>query len=137
MKGILILVSSLFIFSNTNAQWFWQNPLPQGNPLTSICFTDANTGWAVGTGGTIMKTTDGGSNWENQNRYDRFFDVIQHLGLLYHLRDPMLSLSQSRSCLRTGGHILIETGAVVNTDSSFMLFNNVPPEKQRIYKFDT
>ncbi len=67
MKKFLILFIYLFIISNTHAQWFWQNPLPQGNPLTSICFIDENTGWVVGTGGTIMKTTDGGAIWENQN----------------------------------------------------------------------
>ena len=28
--------------------WFWQNPLPQGNWLNDVSFTDANTGTAVG-----------------------------------------------------------------------------------------
>ena len=40
--------------------WFWQNPLPQGNRLNSVCFTDANTGTAVGSAGTILRTTTGG-----------------------------------------------------------------------------
>jgi tRNA (mo5U34)-methyltransferase len=30
---------------------------------------------------------------------DRRFDIVQHFGLLYHLRDPLLSLSQARSVL--------------------------------------
>ncbi|MCK4548296.1 MAG: hypothetical protein KAW17_12745, partial [Candidatus Eisenbacteria sp.] len=41
--------------------WFWQNPLPQGNSLSDVCFTDANTGTAVGAIGTILRTTDGGA----------------------------------------------------------------------------
>src|SRR5258707_2268162 len=41
--------------------WFWQNPLPQGNPLMAVSFVDANTGTAVGPDGTILRTTDGGS----------------------------------------------------------------------------
>ena len=72
-------------------------------------------------------------NWLDQKPYERMFDIVQHLGLLYHVRDPMTTLSQSRSCLRTGGYLLVETGAVVNDDSSYMLFNGVPPDKQRIY----
>jgi photosystem II stability/assembly factor-like uncharacterized protein/putative cell wall-binding protein len=43
--------------------WSWQNPLPQGNYLRSVDFTDADTGWAVGDGGTILRTTDGGVTW--------------------------------------------------------------------------
>jgi hypothetical protein len=42
--------------------WFWQNPLPQGNWLNGVSFTDANTGTAVGSGGTILRTTDGGGD---------------------------------------------------------------------------
>ena len=65
MKRLLLIIC-LLLYSSINAQWFWQNPLPQGNPLPSIYFTDMNTGWAVSSGGTIIKTTDGGANWESQ-----------------------------------------------------------------------
>ena len=44
----------------------WQNPLPQGNGLRSVSFTDANTGTAVGYLGTILRTTDGGETWHQQ-----------------------------------------------------------------------
>ena len=44
-------------------QWTWQNPLPQGNDLTSVHFADANTGYSVGNSGTILKTIDGGVSW--------------------------------------------------------------------------
>ena len=58
----------VFIFCMTvSAQWFWQNPLPQGNRLRSVCFVDSQTGLAVGGNGTILKTTDGGDNWSSQN----------------------------------------------------------------------
>ncbi|UCD56149.1 MAG: hypothetical protein JSV16_09930, partial [Candidatus Hydrogenedentota bacterium] len=46
--------------------WVWQNPLPQGNTLRSVCFADANTGTAVGDCGTILRTTDGGATWVSQ-----------------------------------------------------------------------
>jgi len=47
--------------------WFWQNPLPQGNALNGVSFTDANTGTAVGEAGTIVRTTDGGETWVTQD----------------------------------------------------------------------
>ena len=31
--------------------------------LDSLHFVDSMIGWAVGSGGTIVKTTDGGANW--------------------------------------------------------------------------
>jgi len=42
------------------------NPSPQGNTITSISFVDTSTGWAVGGGGTVLKTTDGGDSWNAQ-----------------------------------------------------------------------
>ena len=60
------LLISFLLFSSLNAQegWFWQNPLPQGNPLLSVSFIDSETGCVVGNNGTFLKTIDGGSNWE-------------------------------------------------------------------------
>ena len=47
--------------------WFWQNPLPQGNPLNDVFVFDLNTAIAVGYLGTVIKTTDGGLNWDVQH----------------------------------------------------------------------
>jgi photosystem II stability/assembly factor-like uncharacterized protein len=46
--------------------WFWQNPLPQGNTLGRIDVVDANTMYAVGEAGTILRSTDGGVTWTIQ-----------------------------------------------------------------------
>jgi len=73
-------------------------------------------------------------DWRDQKPYDRLFDVVQHLGLLYHLRDPMLTLSQARSVVRSGGYLLMETAVVVGENDSFMVFNGVPPDKPHLYK---
>ncbi len=43
--------------------FYWQNPLPQGNSLNDIEVIDAVTAVAVGDHGTILKTTDGGASW--------------------------------------------------------------------------
>lgn len=64
MKTTFVIAFALLIFKGANAQgWEWLNPLPQGNFLSSVDFVDANTGYAVGGAGTILKTTDGGENW--------------------------------------------------------------------------
>ena len=34
--------------------------------LFGVSFSDANTGTAVGSGGTILRTTNGGTNWDTQ-----------------------------------------------------------------------
>lgn len=65
-------------------------------------------------------------NFDNEKPYDRMFDIVQHLGLLYHLRDPLLSISQARSCIKPGGTLLIETNVLMDTDESFMLYNGIP-----------
>ena len=49
---------------SSSREWVWQNPLPQGNTLQDFSFIDQNNGFAVGVGGTILKTTDAGKNWE-------------------------------------------------------------------------
>lgn len=53
------------------------------------------------------------------------FDIVQHLGLLYHLRDPMLSLAQSRSVIKDGGTLLLESFHRQD-DSCTMRFNFGP-----------
>lgn len=56
--------------------------------------------------------------WEPQR-----FDIIQHLGVLYHLRNPLLSLSECRKCIRKGGKLLLET-ATCNSDKLVARFNS-------------
>ena len=77
MKTLYISFLLLLTFSLTQAQWSWQNPLPQGNDLTSVNFIDANIGWAVGDLGAIIRTTDGGTNWISQSigTYNRLLSV--------------------------------------------------------------
>src|SRR6266567_567591 len=53
--------------THARTQWVWQNPLPQGNDLFGLSFTDANNGTAVGLHGTILRTTDGGQHWVIQS----------------------------------------------------------------------
>jgi SAM-dependent methyltransferase len=52
------------------------------------------------------------------------FDIVQHLGLLYHLRDPMMTISQARSVMKDDGYLLLETAVVIDDERSCMYFNN-------------
>ncbi len=56
---LLLLKSS----SHSQELWRWQNPLPQGNVLSDICFVDSMRGWAVGGSGTVLRTTNAGEQW--------------------------------------------------------------------------
>jgi len=64
--GKIFLQISVFILLTTQicvAQWFWQNPLPQGNHLYEVDYVNNNIAYAVGGGNTIIKSTDGGMSW--------------------------------------------------------------------------
>lgn len=50
----------------TSPSWVWQNPLPQGNPLSSVSCPSASTCIAVGSIGTILASSDGGASWQSQ-----------------------------------------------------------------------
>lgn len=72
MKKIITLFTIIIALAiNVNAQW---TLLTSGktNDFTSVYFTDANTGYVVGddngqgSGGMILKTTNGGSTWNTQ-----------------------------------------------------------------------
>src|SRR5512135_1053686 len=65
MKIFYTLIVALFVGNGAMAQWVPQTSNTMNN-LNSIYFTDVNTGYAVGTGGVIIKTMDGGTNWTMQ-----------------------------------------------------------------------
>ena len=59
---ILFCFHSISISQPVNG-WFYLNPIPCSNTLTSIQFTNSTTGYAVGLGNVIIKTSNGGQNW--------------------------------------------------------------------------
>lgn len=54
------------------------------------------------------------------------FDIIHHYGLLYHLRDPMLSLTQARNMLSDDGILILETAFIDDNSKSYMAFSGLP-----------
>ncbi len=66
MRNLSLLFIAILILQFTSlAQegWFWQNPLPQGNTFNDVWVFDENNAIAVGSYGTIFKTTDSGITW--------------------------------------------------------------------------
>jgi photosystem II stability/assembly factor-like uncharacterized protein len=66
MRFLLITFLFSVNISSIYAQsgWMWLNPRPQGNDLFSIQMINSSTGFAAGAAGTILKTTNGGADWE-------------------------------------------------------------------------
>ena len=63
----LTLIGSVLLgVRDAEADWFWQNPWPQGNDLRAVAVPDAATVFAV-SGGLVLKSTDGGGTWTIQN----------------------------------------------------------------------
>lgn len=104
-KIFLAAFLSLIIYSDIFPQWTQQSSgITQD--LSSIFFTDENTGWACGWSGKIIKTTNGGSNW-----------IEQSSGLTNQLWSLFFINSSTGWCSGDGGKILktINGGTTWNT----------------------
>jgi photosystem II stability/assembly factor-like uncharacterized protein len=62
MKKFYTILIALLVLNVAIAQWTQQNSSSPNN-LHSVFFTDANTGYAVGDSGTILKTNNAGTSW--------------------------------------------------------------------------
>ena len=59
-------VTSLACSGADGHGWCWQAPQPGAVALADAHFVDDQRGWAVGDGGTVLHTTDGGLSWQRQ-----------------------------------------------------------------------
>lgn len=57
------MVRGLDCSAPDSAGWCWQEPQPGATAMVDAHFIDADLGWAVGEGGTVLRTTDGGRRW--------------------------------------------------------------------------
>jgi photosystem II stability/assembly factor-like uncharacterized protein len=58
----LILLFGILLCNRAMAQWVQQNS-GTSSTLFAVHFANGQSGWAVGAGGTIIHTADGGQNW--------------------------------------------------------------------------
>jgi len=62
---IKLLVVFVLLTSLTHGQdWNWKNPLPTGNILNEVKYIDSENAIAVGSQGTILKTSNNGLSWD-------------------------------------------------------------------------
>ena len=69
MKKIILLIQVAVLFlalTDVYSQWYPQNS-GTTNDLSGVSFTNINNGTAVGFNGTILRTTNGGTNWTPQS----------------------------------------------------------------------
>lgn len=55
------------ILRSQDGQQWTQVPVPTRAMLTRVHFVDAKNGWAVGYDGVVLRSTDGGKNWNMKN----------------------------------------------------------------------
>jgi len=66
MKKIILVILMAAFCLPVFGQWDHVS-YTRGTDFTDVKFVDANTGYAVGDWGMILKTTDGGANWSEQS----------------------------------------------------------------------
>ncbi len=103
--GFFMVISTLLggNFSPLSAAWRFSNS-GTSNDLTAVHFVSANTGWAVGASGTILKTADAGDSWASQTS-----------GVATNLQDVRFVTTSTGIIVGSGGLILRTTDAVVWT----------------------
>lgn len=63
MKSFIFFAALMFFASTLNAQWQKQN-IDTKASLRGLAVVNSNVVWASGTGGTVLRTVDGGKNWQ-------------------------------------------------------------------------
>ena len=82
----LLWILLIFFTNQISAQWIPQTSGTDGY-LNSIYFVNQQDGWICGSGGTLLKTNDGGSSWEQistnfNNDFYAIFFIDENIGWL-------------------------------------------------------
>lgn len=132
LKVYLILVC-LFYTNICFAQsgWFWQNPIPQGNNLTSVLSFNTELIYAFGDAGTFIKTTNAGLNWELKNFIGGFGSegYSRRLSASFFLNSSTGFVTTANSFINDDSRILKTTNSGFTWDtvttSTFPSFNTI------------
>src|ERR1035438_9547685 len=120
-KYYYLLACLLLIPGYCDSQWTWLNPLPQGNSLKAMQFVSSTIGYAIGDGGTVLKTTDRGNTWIRLNT-----------GVLDNL--VALSFVNPQTGYIVGNSVLLSEGFILKTSdggNSWLLY--WPPYGDLLY----
>lgn len=80
MRILLVVLSTLFIATELNAQWIIQNN-PSSASLWYVDFVNTDLGWAAGPN-TILRTTNGGITWSLLIEKDQSDSMIGGISLV-------------------------------------------------------
>ena len=111
---ILLCNLSITTAQTTNDNgWQWQYPKPQGNTLNGIYVFSKDTAVAVGDLSTVIKTTDGGVNWNVQHHAGGTSSGLRNVYFI----DPMNGWAAGGDLLKTidGG----KSWSLVTLDSNY------------------
>ena len=126
LAGKIFIQTLFFFFLATQicfAQWYQQNSGTTQN-LNDVTFIDANNGTAVGGVGTIIKTTNGGTDWTSQSS-----GTINYLyGVSFTDSNNGTAVGDYGKILRTtnGGVTFIEDENNFTQPKDFLLKQNYP-----------
>lgn len=64
LLAALVLAGTAPRTAAADLDYRWAHPTPQGNGVFALAFQDDDIGWAVGGGGFVMRSADGGATWD-------------------------------------------------------------------------
>ncbi|HVL00267.1 MAG TPA: YCF48-related protein [Dongiaceae bacterium] len=63
---VAVGIGGLVVYSDDGGKKWLQGSVPVSSDLTDVYFPTADTGWAVGQDGVVLRTRDAGQSWEKQ-----------------------------------------------------------------------
>jgi len=83
----LVAVGFGAIYRSTDGGLSWTRHEENGDNFKAVCFPSAQIGYTVGASGKILKTTDAGITWQQQNRSDNLVSQQVEFNDVYFLDD--------------------------------------------------
>jgi len=117
MVAKLLTLVFLIIPTFIQAQWVWKSPYPQGNNIHQIFTENNNTLFGTGDYGTIISSTNSGTDWNVSNK---IFNITNSLSNYIKIDEQIFLL------VSDNGVILKSTNAGINwiTFSEISVLNN-------------
>jgi photosystem II stability/assembly factor-like uncharacterized protein len=66
---VTLAIAFLIISNSCFSQWYWKSPFPQANNLRNIFIPGNNRLIGIGDFGTVISSTDNGTNWTIENKF--------------------------------------------------------------------